>query len=702
MSDMFLGSQTPMYQNVCIRRRNKNGKILEERHAKNRVTRLMLYGIGKFLLGHFNDSTPDKIYEFIPRYLALGTNTPGNDASTAGVSNISTVNDTRLLNEITQASTTGRTEPVKRIWIAERNMCKLNTKFSDPFIKVSIKTYVSSAQYDGMSIGEAGLFSKEQSNNCLARVCFSPIIKNPNEVLDIQWDITLLSYGETKYADSLELENGDSLTIPLKYTNKKFKEINLGLKKRWTDNAICFNNGTDEIELFEIKDNYIQQYEKISEDNSILIDKDYVKNKSGWYEYLDKQGISNLFDILYDNLLGLKLNESNCLVKEIKNNEIQYTMFYFGNLYNNQYIETIPEDTLSACLLFSEDTIKNYTLLQATYVRLNNDNDYSITTSDGLDDVYKVEKTRIYRKSLTEWVATDYFMYDGYIIDIHQNKTQYTYSGGSFNTVEIENVETFCNQYLTYDFSNYNNEEYYRIHNVNHVNESDYLFTETNYFIDLANTSKIFVYGLDADTNLYAFEDIGYHLTNDLYWVMSDYVKLIPIISPTNVTDKSITWAIQNSNIATINWDGVVTSKNLGETMTIATTSNDLRAKCLIKVVKDSNYIDVEEITLDPTEAELVVNGNINQFVIITANVFPLFATDTNVQWSTSYELNECVKLIDLGNNQVKVILNESGNMGSGYIIATSPSGVSANCLLRIVYRDDSITGNCDDPSHLN
>ena len=85
MSDMFLGSQAPLYQNVCITRRSKTGKILEQRTAKNRVTRLMLYGIGKFLLGQFNNSSPDKIYEYIPRYLALGTNVPGPDSLDAGV-----------------------------------------------------------------------------------------------------------------------------------------------------------------------------------------------------------------------------------------------------------------------------------------------------------------------------------------------------------------------------------------------------------------------------------------------------------------------------------------------------------------------------------------------------------------------------------------------------------------------------------------
>lgn len=159
MSDMFVGSQLPLYQNVKITRRSAKGKILEERYAKNRVTKLLLFGIARYLVGQFNDSNPDKIYEYIPRYLALGTNIPGSDSASSGVTTLSTVNDTRLLNEITVASTTGRTEPVKRLWIAERNMCKINTKFSDPFIKVSIKTYVHESTFDGMTIGEAGLFS---------------------------------------------------------------------------------------------------------------------------------------------------------------------------------------------------------------------------------------------------------------------------------------------------------------------------------------------------------------------------------------------------------------------------------------------------------------------------------------------------------------------------------------------------------------
>ena len=100
MSDMYLGSQAPLYQNVKIRVFNqKTGHVRIERNVKNRVTKLMLWGIAQFLSGAFNDSTPDKIYEYIPRYIALGSCIPGPDAQTAGVSTTVTVNDSRLLNE---------------------------------------------------------------------------------------------------------------------------------------------------------------------------------------------------------------------------------------------------------------------------------------------------------------------------------------------------------------------------------------------------------------------------------------------------------------------------------------------------------------------------------------------------------------------------------------------------------------------------
>lgn len=679
MSDMFLGSQTPLYQNVCIRKRNKNGKILEERYAKNRVTRLMLYGIGKFLLGHFNDSTPDKIYEFIPRYLALGTNTPGADANSAGVSTLSSVEDTRLLNEITKSSTTGTSETVKRIWIAERNMCKLNTKFSDPFIKVSIKTYVSSTHYDGMSIGEAGLFSKEKDNNCLARVCFSPITKNPGEVLDIQWDITLLSYGETKYPEKLEIENGSKISIPLKYTNKKFIEYDLGLKKYPLYNSIGMDSFKDMFE-YDINGNISTSY-SLKE----------IKDNSGWYEYLTTIGLEDKFETFYNLLIDSKLNDAS---NDGKNAKFLYSInqnipniFYFGNLYSNQSMISIDVNSLSTMLMYSEDKSYTNTDTKARYLETNISGEYTIVTPDGDKRKYKVAKNRFYKKSdydNTTWIETAYFMYNGTIVDINQKESGYTYNNGKFYKTKTIINNVFTNQFL--NFSGTIDEKFY-IYDI----DSNNTIQQTNYAIDLNNNCEIYLNN----------EDTTYHLSADNYWVTGEYVKLTPIITPSNSTDKSITWKIQNKDIATINWDGVVTAWNLGETTAIASTSNDLRAKCIIEVIKDTNYIDIDNITIDPEEIILTVDGDANQFIIVSANVEPLFATNSTVNWSTSYEINNCISIINLGNNQVKIVLNGTGNIGTGYLTATSQSGKSASCLVRVLYQSSESECDCSDTSHL-
>ena len=217
MDSMLMGSQCPMYCNVRIRTRNeKTGRITSERYAKNRVTKLALLGIVRFLNGEFNDTTPDRIYEYIPRYLALGTNEPS--IFSTGVTKNVTVNDSHLLSEITESSVNGSKESVKRVWIAQRNHNKITSRFSDPFIKLSIGCYISSNNYDGQKISEAGLFTKETGNNCWARVTFDPIIKHNGEVLDITWEITVLSYGTTVYPDSIKLNDTDELILGLNYT----------------------------------------------------------------------------------------------------------------------------------------------------------------------------------------------------------------------------------------------------------------------------------------------------------------------------------------------------------------------------------------------------------------------------------------------------------------------------------------------------
>ncbi len=679
MSDMFIGSQAPLYQNVRICRRSKTGKILEERYAKNRVTRLMLYGIGKFLLGHYNNSTPDKIYEVIPRYLALGTNSPGIDYKDAGVTTISSVNDTRLLNEIKYASTTGASESVKRIWIAERNMCKLNTKFSDDFIKISIKSYISSNHYDGMSIGEAGLFSKEKDNNCLARVCFSPIVKNPGEVLDIQWDITLLSYGETKYPEKIEIDNGSKITLPLKYTNKHFKTIQTGLYVNTINRTI----GTDiEPGLFAYNaDGFITTTYTLTE-----------FKQSNWYLTICNLKLESIFEIMIKQLLNSSLDNTGTPYYLIDNTQHVPNMFHFGNLYSLVNDDLIPTNALCTTLLFNEDHETTNIDTNWKYTPESIKGNYVIYSPDEDTNKYKIIGNRFYKQNdynaSTAWEETNAFIYHGSIVNINQEFLGYSYANGRFFKTNINVNDVLVNKFLNY--SNLTDEitllpdERLYIYNFDNIGT----IQRTTLSINYNDNQKIY------DGNEYT----DYHLSNDNYWVTGEYEKLTAILTPKDATDRSITWYIQNKDIAKINWDGVVTAWNLGETTAIASTTNDLRAKCIIEVVKESKYIVDDSISLDPKSINFIVEDE-NQSEVVTASIEPLFATNPTVKWTVSDELSNCISIIQLGDNKIKIVLNGSGNIGAGYITAISQSGKTAECFVQVIYSAKDKC-DCDDISH--
>lgn len=56
-------------------------------------------------------------------------------------------------------------------------------------------------------------------------------------------------------------------------------------------------------------------------------------------------------------------------------------------------------------------------------------------------------------------------------------------------------------------------------------------------------------------------------------------------ITPTNTTNKTITWTSSNPAVATVDASGTVTGESLGETIVTATTANGKTAKCTVKVI---------------------------------------------------------------------------------------------------------------------
>ena len=108
-------------------------------------------------------------------------------------------------------------------------------------------------------------------------------------------------------------------------------------------------------------------------------------------------------------------------------------------------------------------------------------------------------------------------------------------------------------------------------------------------------------------------------------------INLVPIVEPTNATNKSVTWASDNPIVATVN-NGEITAVSEGTaTITVTTDDGGYTATCSI-TVKVSQVVSVTGVTLDETTKTL---GKSESFTL-TATVSPADATNKAVKWTTS------------------------------------------------------------------
>lgn len=214
--------------NVCVRKRDKEtGKILDERKGHNRCLKMQLMSLIKYLNGEFNTSSPimgdegDPLYyDWIPRYLAVGTNQPGIGNTTASVTSEVSVNDTRLLSEISP-----------RIKLPDRHTI-INRSGQD-FIQLVIDTYLPSKYYNGETIAEAGLFSNATGNNCLFRITFDGIEKTEDSVIQVTWTISVISI-DSKNQPYEEVDKSDLLQI-MEQLLDKFGQLHTDISQASND-----------------------------------------------------------------------------------------------------------------------------------------------------------------------------------------------------------------------------------------------------------------------------------------------------------------------------------------------------------------------------------------------------------------------------------------------------------------------------------
>ena len=161
---------------------------------------------------------------------------------------------------------------------------------------------------------------------------------------------------------------------------------------------------------------------------------------------------------------------------------------------------------------------------------------------------------------------------------------------------------------------------------------------------------------------------------------IGDGYTLIATVSPSNATDKTITWSSTNSSVASVS-GGKVTAKSEGATTITATAHNGKTALCTVTVSEPApEVIEVTSVSLDKTSLTL----EIGESETLTATVLPGNAADKSVTWTSSAQ-----SVATVANGKITAV-----GSGTATITATAHNGKTASCTVTVIdpYADFSFT----------
>jgi Bacterial surface proteins containing Ig-like domains len=151
-------------------------------------------------------------------------------------------------------------------------------------------------------------------------------------------------------------------------------------------------------------------------------------------------------------------------------------------------------------------------------------------------------------------------------------------------------------------------------------------------------------------------------------------VSLTATVSPSDATDKTVTWTSSNSSVASVS-GGVVTAAAEG-TATITASAGGKSAKCEVSVKR--KVVDVTGVSLNKTDLTL----NPGETFLLEATVSPSDATDKTVTWTSSDP-----SVVSVESGLVKAV-----SAGTATVTATA-GGKSAKCEVNVQPRVVDVTG---------
>ncbi len=144
-------------------------------------------------------------------------------------------------------------------------------------------------------------------------------------------------------------------------------------------------------------------------------------------------------------------------------------------------------------------------------------------------------------------------------------------------------------------------------------------------------------------------------------------LKLKTTISPSNASNKKVTWSSSNKSVATVNSKGVVKGKKAGTVTITAKSNNGKKATCKVKI----KNVAVKKVALNKKSAKIYVGKTLR----LKATISPSNATNKKVTWSSS---NKSVATVST-NGVVK-----GKKAGTATITAKSNNGKKATCKVRV------------------